>query len=158
MPVDELEDPLDFSLLKPMEDDDEDHCPDPKDPGMVIFEMHAPSPYPNGYNPGWTAEHWYHEGGAADYEHGYGCGLEYHCQDAFLSTFPVGKDDPPDHPLEGVYVLEGMTLHFTRGDGWMTDDDCDVYFDSIRPATLEEIADAWNGADFWASDPYDNVA
>ena len=43
-----------------------------------------------------------------------------------------------DPPGEGFFVVEGMTGHYTRGDGWMTDDDMEFYFTGVRPATEED--------------------
>lgn len=44
--------------------------------------------------------------------------------------------DPPERA--GWYVVTGMTGHFSRGDGWTTDDDTEYYFESVRPALPEE--------------------
>lgn len=43
---------------------------------------------------------------------------------------------------DGYYVIEGCTGRYTRGAGWMTDDDddADFYPGTIRPATTDEIA------------------
>lgn len=43
---------------------------------------------------------------------------------------------------EGYYVVEGATGIYTRGDGWEIDDDSDLDFESVRPATQEEIDQA----------------
>jgi hypothetical protein len=40
---------------------------------------------------------------------------------------------------EGWYVVENVTGKFIKGDGWMTDDDMEFYFENLRPATQEEI-------------------
>lgn len=160
MPVDELEDPLDFSLLKPMEGDDEDHCPDFREPSTVLFELQPPCTLENGNRIGWAVEVWAHEGGCAAYENCYGGFLDYTVRDlaeGFMDD-PLREKDAEDDPRGGVYVLEGMTSEFYRGDGWTSDDNMEFEAEDLRRATLEEIAEAWNGADFWASDPYDNVA
>lgn len=43
-----------------------------------------------------------------------------------------------EHP-PGVYVIEGTTGTYRRGDGWTIDDDVDFYPGAIRPATEDEI-------------------
>ena len=43
---------------------------------------------------------------------------------------------------EGWYVLPNLTGFYTRGDGWMTDDDMQLYHGPVRPATADEIAQA----------------
>lgn len=65
--------------------------------------------------------------GAASYEKSYGGFLDYTIQDMI---------DPPG---EGWFTIVGMTGSYTRGDGWMTDDDMDFYHEAVRPATEEEI-------------------
>jgi len=67
--------------------------------------------------------------GAAMYEQAYGGFLDYTIE---------GMIECPK--AEGWYVVLGITGHYTRGDGWSTDDDMDFYFDSVRPATDDEIA------------------
>jgi hypothetical protein len=47
-----------------------------------------------------------------------------------------------DFPGEGVWVINDITVSWTRGDGWSTDDDEDWDWGEIRPATPEEIATA----------------
>jgi hypothetical protein len=59
----------------------------------------------------------YYDGGCLDYM------IEQAC------TF----DDP-----FGIYVIEGCTGTYIKGDGWMTDDDAEFYPGTIRPATPEE--------------------
>jgi len=65
--------------------------------------------------------------GAASYEHGYGCGLEYMVQSLI------------DFSGAGWFVVGGITGDYVRGDGWTTDDDMTFYCHGIRPATKEEI-------------------
>ncbi|OCP21949.1 MULTISPECIES: hypothetical protein [unclassified Ensifer] len=65
--------------------------------------------------------------GAAEYERCYGAGLDYTIQQII---------DPPG---EGWFVIVGMTGHYSRGDGWMTDDDMEFYHEAVRPAIEEEI-------------------
>lgn len=89
--------------------------------------------------------------GAACYEQSEGCGLSY--------TFGQMWEDDWADPTDGahtVLVIEDMTSRYTRGDGWMTDDDVDHYITGARPATTEEMAGMF-GANFWASEP-ENVA
>lgn len=38
----------------------------------------------------------------------------------------------------GYYVVEGVTGKYYLGDGWSTDDDAEMFFDSVRKATPEE--------------------
>jgi len=45
----------------------------------------------------------------------------------------------PEHKKVGWWVMEGFYGHFTRGDGWETDDDCDYECDLIRPATWRDM-------------------
>lgn len=66
--------------------------------------------------------------GAASHEQAYGGFLEYMIE---------GMVECPK--AAGWYVVEGVTGHYTRGDGWTTDDDMDYYYESMRPATAEEI-------------------
>lgn len=40
----------------------------------------------------------------------------------------------------GVYVVEGISGHVFRGDGWTTDDRVDWSFETLRRATPEEVA------------------
>ncbi len=77
--------------------------------------------------------------GTATYEDSYGCCMDYHI-DCILE---YGTPD-------GVYVLVDVTGYWTKGDGWTTDDDLDVYYDHIRPATPEEIGILF-GVNFWQS-------
>jgi hypothetical protein len=66
--------------------------------------------------------------GAATYEDQYGGFLDY--------TIAAMIDMPTK---EGWYVVENVTGKFIKGDGWMTDDDMEFYFENLRPATQEEI-------------------
>lgn len=53
----------------------------------------------------------------------------------------VGFDhwlDDCDFPEPGVYVVEGITGEYIRGDGWHTDDYEEWDFKGIRPATEAE--------------------
>lgn len=65
--------------------------------------------------------------GAASYEASYGGFLDYTIE---------GMTDCPG---EGWFVIENITGFYSHGDGWMTDDDMEFYFEKIRPATEEEI-------------------
>lgn len=57
------------------------------------------------------------------------CGIEWWLEDSIY----IHKD--PDIRLwEGVtYRIDGLTVDFTQGDGWTTDDDAEYYFDDIYP-------------------------
>ena len=46
-----------------------------------------------------------------------------------------------DHEEHGAgwWVIEGFYGHFTRGDGWTTDDNVDFSCDEIRPARWSDI-------------------
>lgn len=67
--------------------------------------------------------------GAATYEQAYGASLDYTVSDMI--------DD--EIKSDGFYVMEDVTGVYTRGDGWMTDDDMDFYCGKVRPATEAEI-------------------
>jgi len=68
--------------------------------------------------------------GAAEYDRCYGGFLDYTIQ---------GLIDPPG---EGWFVIENVTGHYSKGDGWTTDDDMEFYFTGVRPATEDEIKQA----------------
>lgn len=68
--------------------------------------------------------------GAASYEQAYGSFLDYTIQGLI------------DCPGPGWFVVKDVTGSFTKGDGWMTDDNMDFYCGKVRPATPEEIAQA----------------
>jgi len=42
---------------------------------------------------------------------------------------------------DGYYMIENANIHYTRGDGWTTDDDADLDFESIRVARYYEMRD-----------------
>ena len=50
-------------------------------------------------------------------------GLDYAINEGILD---VGKLQ-----IGMTYEVRGITVHFTRGDGWMTDDDADYYVESV---------------------------
>jgi hypothetical protein len=77
--------------------------------------------------------------GAASYDAQYG---------GFLNYTIESMIDPPGE--WGFYVVEDVTGVYTRGDGWMTDDDMDFYHGGVRPATPEEVAEFY-GVSFWDS-------
>lgn len=72
-----------------------------------------------------------------------GVGLNY-----FVDT---ADHDPVVLEENAVYVCEGLTVHYIRGDGWTTDDSEEWYDYITRPATIEEIAELF-GCDFWNHD------
>ncbi len=53
------------------------------------------------------------------------------CLDYMLYECTVGRI--------GMYVAEDIELHYTRGDGWTTDDDCELEGGPIRPACWYEM-------------------
>lgn len=67
--------------------------------------------------------------GAASYEQAYGSFIE----GTIMEMIECPK-------AEGFYVVEGVTGRYSKGDGWMTDDDMEFYFENVRPATPEEAA------------------
>lgn len=58
---------------------------------------------------------------------------------SYNGLFDYTLEDMLECPGEGVFVVEGVTGYYTRGDGWMTDDDMEFYFETVRPATQQEI-------------------
>ena len=69
--------------------------------------------------------------GAASYDQEYGGFLEYTVQGLI------------EHPGKaGWFVVENVTGTYFKGDGWGTDDDMDFYFEGVRAATPDEIAQA----------------
>lgn len=66
--------------------------------------------------------------GAASYEQSYGGFLDYVIEDLI------------ECPGEGFFVVEGVTGNYTKGDGWMSDDDMSFDYKLVRPATPEDIA------------------
>lgn len=67
--------------------------------------------------------------GAAQYEKVYGGFLNYVILDL------IGKNSIQD----GWWVVEGMTADYIRGDGYTSDDDMRFYYESLRPASEDEI-------------------
>lgn len=125
------------------DDAEEDYePPSPKEPGDLIFAVGAIT---------------YDKYGGIDSVEL----LEYTYDGAFFwISDGVGIDwfvataghDPVVLEENAVYVCEGLTVHYTRGDGWTTDDDEDWEDYVTRPATIEEIAGLY-GCDFWQSEP-----
>lgn len=115
--------------------------PSPKEPGDLIFWAGAV-----------TEDRWGRldiEIMERDYDGAFfwineGVGLDYFLSEADHGDVVIEED--------GVYVCEGLTVHYTRGDGWTTDDDEDWEDYSFRTATIEEIAQLF-GCSFWDSDP-----
>jgi hypothetical protein len=79
----------------------------------------------------------------------YGAGETYrwdaevlaHDGSAFWIQEWIGFDfffDDVDFPDEGTWVIEDIVGHYTRGDGWSTDDDEDWDWGKIRRATRQE--------------------
>lgn len=67
--------------------------------------------------------------GAAQYEQVYGGFLNYVILDL------IGKNSIQD----GWWVVEGMTADYIRGDGYTSDDDMRFCYESLRPASEDEI-------------------
>lgn len=65
--------------------------------------------------------------GAASYELSYSGFLDYTIQSLI------------DCPGEGWWVLENFTGYYSKGDGWMTDDNMEFYCGEVRRATPDEI-------------------
>lgn len=66
--------------------------------------------------------------GAASYEAAYVGFLDYTIH---------GLIDRPEK--DGFYVVEKVTGVYHKGDGWMTDDDMEFFYENVREATQEEI-------------------
>lgn len=54
--------------------------------------------------------------------------------------------DPEELRLGFTYEITGITAHFTRGDGWTTDDDVEYYIESVRKYA---VLHRWIGAWWW---------
>lgn len=99
-------------------------CPSPKKPGRILFQVLGQCPtcaYRNDY------EVLDYDGDSAVFWMSEGVGFQY-----WLDTHL-------DLELDGFYVVEGITVTFTRGDGWMTDDDEEWEFGIVRRASPQEI-------------------
>lgn len=117
----------------------------------AIFEVIGPDMERN-YNRGFWRDHEIEDvvvlgerddpEGALSYDQSYGAGLSYTLESMV------------DVPGPGVYIIEGVTCTFFRGDGWTTDDDVAFDFLCVRPATLEETFDGniYPYVNFWASE------
>ena len=126
---------LEEDLMKPIQEEEVKEVFDFNSPeDVLIYVLHNP-----GYNTGEWKDYQIEEctvigrandevTGAASYEASYGGFLDYTIE---------GMIDCPKK--EGYYVVEGVTGHYTKGDGWETDDDMDFYYENVRPATEEEI-------------------
>ncbi|CBW47015.1 hypothetical protein [Roseovarius sp. 217 phage 1] len=63
-------------------------------------------------------------------------GIEYAVNEGILD---VGKLH-----IGCTYEVHGITAHFTRGDGWTTDDDVEYYIESVTQyAVLHQLIYAW---------------
>lgn len=62
----------------------------------------------------------------------------YELEHGFLDYTIQAMTNPPG---EGWFVVEGVTAVYSRGDGWMTEDEMRFSHTGIRPATAEEIAE-----------------
>ena len=75
----------------------------------------------------------YHVSVISDTQGWCSCELFYDGAIDYMVEEACSFDDP-----FGVYVIEGCTGTYIKGDGWMTDDDAEFYPGTIRPATPEE--------------------
>lgn len=122
--------------LIPVEDDTPEPQYDMTTPETVVFEVlvdeirntsgdwkgfaigHVQVHTPDGRNPG-----------SASYENG-----EVGLMDFTLESM---LECPK---AEGLFAVDDFTGHYTRGDGWMTDDSADFTCGPVRPATEDEKA------------------
>ncbi len=90
--------------------------------------------YPSFKETGWlylkirngVIEEYDYEGGSVFWLIEYGC-MEY-----------VVEQETDLLKSDGDWLIEEITCHFDKGDGWATDDDMDWYFGNIREAVPEE--------------------
>lgn len=114
----------DLDVLEMWDDVDDYELPKYSTPGRILFRAEPEPTGPYRYDIevlGYDAEtsvFWLNEGQ----------GIEYWI-DSCIDLF-----------VPGAYVIEGVTGYYSRGDGWTNDDDEDWEYDSIRPATIEEIS------------------
>jgi hypothetical protein len=66
--------------------------------------------------------------GAASYEQAYGSFLNYTIEDLIECPKRLGW-----------FVVRGITGHYSKGDGWSTDDNMEFYYEYVQPATQKEI-------------------
>jgi hypothetical protein len=112
-----------MSELTVMETDEDDfQLPSYRDPGRILVRYHGP--------------------GESVYRHD--CEVLDYDGSVFWISEGVGFDfwleQYVDFPEPGVYVIEGITGEYIRGDGWTTDDDEEWDYTSIRQATEEEVS------------------
>ena len=121
---------LDFIIV---ESDDEDPNIDFSFPEDVIFEVVGEGEYVwSNYSIESTTILNGEIGvtGAASYENSYGGFLDY----------TIGG--MIDCPGEGWWVMEGITAAYSKGDGWLVDDDMGFAYTGLRAATSKEILQA----------------
>lgn len=105
--------------LTPEEREIEDYCPNPSEPSTILFEIE----YVDGKN--WGIYEIQYEGGAAEYENCYGCGLDYTIKDMIgVSEIEEGE----------WYVIEGFTTDYWKD--YYGEVDCNHYFTNFRKATI----------------------
>lgn len=122
--------------------DDVDWEPDsPSTPGDLIFATGAITYDRRGRVDRVELLEWEYDGAFFWIQEG--VGLDY-----FVETADHG---PVVLEENAVYVCEGLTVRYIRGDGWTTDDDEEWEDYTTRPATNEEIAGLF-GCDFWNHD------
>ncbi len=115
------------------EDPDESREWDPpsyKTPGRILVRSHGPAePYEDGrpsvYR--FSTEVLDHDSNSSVFWINEGVGFD----------FWLDSVDELEKP--GVYVIEGITGDYIRGDGWTFDDDEEWDWQSVRPATQTEI-------------------
>lgn len=82
--------------------------------GVEVIEIITP----DGRNPGWVS---------CDYNH-----------DGPLDYMISNQLEQSVFDVDGFYMIEGATGEYIRGDGWTTDDDAELCFETVRLATPEE--------------------
>lgn len=76
--------------------------------------------------------------GIWDADGGDGMGLVQHEHDHGCLDYMIGQTLRSDLP-DGYFIIERATMTYYRGDGWTTDNDADLDYENIRPATIPEI-------------------
>ena len=111
-------------------------APKYSDPGECVFVVYDQSDDPENPDPFAEVLKYHEEGSLFWVNEGVGF--------SWFATMDMDVKSP------GIYVFENVRGEYISGDGYSTDDDEEWEAD-IRPATIEEIADAF-GCDFWTTD------
>jgi hypothetical protein len=116
-----------FLEITGTEDNTDFDPPSYKDRGMIVFEiMGLVEDYRGRLE--YNIEVYDYDGAA--FWMAEGAGIDYWFND-------LGMLDEGLQP--GFYVMEGVTGHYFRGDGWTQDDDEEFYFETLRYANEQEI-------------------